>query len=525
MEMNKKKITLIVVSAVLLVAVILTGAYITISASIDDNTISKGIFIDSVDVGGMTMEQAQDAVNNYIADRETKKITIQVDNESVSSTLKELGYQVNENDVVAEAMKIGKSGNIIKRYKEVKDVEKENKIFELEFTMDQNAIRSLVEEECTKYDIPAENATMKRENGNFVFTEHVVGQKIDVEATVQTINDAIMNDWSGEDIVITATVVEDIPEYTVDELKESTDVLGTATTNFADSKQARVNNVLVATNFVDGTVVYPGETFSVYEAIAPITIENGYMKAGAYQNGLVVESEGGGVCQVSSTLYNTVLKSELEIVERAAHSMIVSYVKPSADAAIAGTYKDLKFKNSTDAPIYIEGYLVGRNVTFTIYGKETRPSNRTIEYVSEVLETTQPPEDVITVDETLPSSYFKVTSPAHTGYKARLWKVVYIDGVETERIQINSSSYSASPRYVTVGKEEEKEEVKDEEDKNTDKDTDKDKDKDTDKDKDKDKDKAEVDKPATDEETGEDEETPTEGEDSQTEDEDVSEEE
>lgn len=521
MEMNKKKITLMVVSAVLLVAIIITGAYITISASIDDNTICKGVFIDSVDVGGMTMEQAQEAVDTYIADRATKKITIQVDKESVSSTLQELGYQVNENDVVAEAMKIGKSGNIIKRYKEIKDVEKENKVFNLEFTMDQKVIRNLVEEECTKYDIPAENASMKRENGEFIFTEHVVGHKIDVDATIQAINDTIMNGWAGEDIVITASVVEDIPEYTAEDLRECTDVLGTATTNFSDSKEARVNNVLVATNFVDGTIVYPGETFSVYESIAPITIENGYMKAGAYQNGLVVESEGGGVCQVSSTLYNTVLKSELEIVERAAHSMIVSYVKPSADAAIAGTYKDLKFKNNTDAPIYIEGYLVGRNVTFTIYGKETRPSNRTIEYVSEVLETTQPPEDVITVDETLPSSYYKVTSPAHTGYKARLWKVVYIDGVETERIQINSSSYNASPRYITIGKEEVKEEeVTDEEDKNTDKDKDKDKDKDTDKDTD--KDKTEVDKPATDDVTGEDEETPTEEEDSQTEDEDVS---
>lgn len=133
--MNKKKITLIVVSAVLLVAIIVTGAYITISASIDDNTICKGVFIESVDVGGMTMEQAQEAVDNYIADR--AKITIQVDKESVSSTLQELGYQVNENDVIAEAMKIGKSGNIIKRYKEVKDVEKENKIFDLEFTMNQ----------------------------------------------------------------------------------------------------------------------------------------------------------------------------------------------------------------------------------------------------------------------------------------------------------------------------------------------------------------------------------------------------
>ncbi|WP_310604909.1 VanW family protein [Anaerosporobacter sp.] len=518
--MKKKKITLIAISVLVLIAAVLTGAYVTISASIDNNTICKGIFINSVDVGGMTMEEAQDAVDSYIADRASKKVTIQVDNESVSSTLQQLGYQVNESDVVAEAMQIGKSGNIIKRYKEIKDIEKENKTFELDFTMSQSSIRSLIEEECTKYDVPAENATMKRENGAFVISEHVVGRKIDVNATVQAINDAIMNDWDGQDIIVTASVEEDVPEYTADDLRACTDVLGSATTNFADSKAARVNNVTVATSHVNGSVVYPGETFSVYESISPIEISNGYMKAGAYENGLVIESVGGGVCQVSSTLYNSVLKAELEVVERSPHSMVVSYVKPSADAAIAGTYKDLKFKNNTDSPIYIEGYIVGRNVTFTIYGKETRPSNRTIEYVSQVIETTQPPEDVITVDKTQPSSYYKVTSPSHTGYKAQLWKVIYIDGVESERIQINSSSYNASPRYITVGKEEEVKEpeevpnddtdedtnadgkIDSDKGKNTDTDKSTDKDKDTDKDKNKDKDKdkgkTETDKPAKD---------------------------
>ncbi|WP_167957089.1 VanW family protein [Anaerosporobacter faecicola] len=500
--MNKKKVALIVAGVMLVLTIIVAGAYVTISASIDDDTICKGIFIDSVDVGGMTVEQAQEAVDAYITDRAKKEITIQVDEDTVTGTLEELGYQVSDNEIIDEAMKIGKSGNIIKRYKETKDVEKENKVFNLEFTLDQNAVQELVEKECTKYDIPAENATMKRENGEFVFEEHVIGRKIDVDATVQAVSDAVMNDWNGENLTINASVEEDIPEYTSDELRECTDVLGTATTNFADSKAARVNNVTVATNFINGTVVYPGETFSVYEAISPITIANGYEKAGAYENGVVVESEGGGVCQVSSTLYNTVLKSELEVVERSPHSMVVSYVPRSADAAIAGTYKDLKFKNSTESPIYIEGYIVGRNVTFTIYGNETRPSNRTIEFVSETISTTQPPADVITEDKTLPSSYKKVTSPAHTGYRARLWKVVYIDGKETERIQVNSSTYTASPRYITVGKQEEEKEEEDkdkEEDKNKEEDKVTDKDKDDNKDKDQDKDKTEESKPSKDE--------------------------
>ena len=90
----------------------------------------------------------------------------------------------------------------------------------------------------------------------------------------------------------------------------------------------------------------------MYETVAPFTAENGYAMAGSYLNGEVVDSMGGGICQVSTTLYNAVLRAELEVVERSPHSMTVHYVELSEDAAIAGTYKDFKFKNSTDYPIY-----------------------------------------------------------------------------------------------------------------------------------------------------------------------------
>ena len=87
---------------------------------------------------------------------------------------------------------------------------------------------------------------------------------------------------------------------------------------------------------------------------------NGYANAAAYENGQVVDSIGGGVCQISTTLYNAALLAEMEIVQRQNHSMIVTYVDPSNDAAIAGTYKDLKIKNPYDTPIYIEGYTSGK---------------------------------------------------------------------------------------------------------------------------------------------------------------------
>lgn len=107
---------------------------------------------------------------------------------------------------------------------------------------------------------------------------------------------------------------------------------------------------------IDGTLLYPGDEFSTYETVAPFSEANGYYMAGSYLNGKVVDSIGGGICQVSTTLYNAVLLAELDVTMRYNHSMVVSYVDPSADAAIAeSSGKDFKFVNNTDYPIYIEG--------------------------------------------------------------------------------------------------------------------------------------------------------------------------
>lgn len=130
--------------------------------------------------------------------------------------------------------------------------------------------------------------------------------------------------------------------------------------------------------------------------------------------------------------------------------MVVSYVKPSMDAAIAGDYKDFKFKNDTDVPVYIQGGTYGGTISFTIYGEETRSSDRKIRFESEVTDTIEPGADKVTYDKTKPESYMTVTQEAHTGYKAKLWKIVTENGKET-KTQINSSTYSASPRYVTKG--------------------------------------------------------------------------
>lgn len=468
----KKKIYIFVAIILLLVSGGVTAFGIHALASTNKDNISKGVFIDTVDIGGMTKDQATKAVEDYILERESKTLTIKVDDNTIVSTLKDLGYKPDPNSYIEEALMVGKSGNLIKRYKEIKDTEAEGLVYTLEFSLDDNKLNDLVNKKCSKFNIPSKNASMKRENGNFLITDHEIGRKVVVDETIEKIKSTILTKTDENDITMEAVVIDDVPQYKKDSLEKIDNVLGSFQTTYNSSSASRANNLAVGAKFIDGTVLYPGEIFSAYEYLTPFTIENGYSTAGAYSQGMVIDSIGGGACQVSSTLYNAVIRAELEIVERAAHSMSVGYVKPSADAAIAGTYKDLKFKNNLETPIYIQGYTVGRTITFTIYGEETRDTQRRrIEFVSEVESTTQPPKEVITEDPTKPITYRKVTQSAHTGLKAKLYKVIYEDGEEISRVLINSSSYAAAPAYVIIGtmEEEEEEEKKDKDKKGSDK--------------------------------------------------------
>lgn len=493
-EVMKKKKGLII--AVVLLAAIAVGAVAGIKAYADTkkNVICEGVYINSLDVGGMTEDEARKALEEYTSGLLEKTVTVNVDENAVKTTVGELGFTCETEATVQEALNYGKTGNFIKRYKEIKDLEQEPKVLSLEVKVENTKIKKFVKKECSAFDIKAKNASLTRKDGKFHITEETTGRKVSVNDTTEKIENYLLNDWDYEAAVIDAVVIVAEPEYTKEELEGCTDLLGSFSTTYASSSASRANNLANAAKFINGTVLYPGDTFSTGKTINPITVENGYSIAAAYENGQVVDSIGGGVCQVSTTLYNAVLKAELEIVERSNHSMIVGYVKPSMDAAIAGDYKDLKFKNNLELPVFIEALTVGRTITFNIYGNETRDTaHRTVEFESKVLQVIQPGAEKITEDPSLPSTYRKVTQSAHVGYKAELWKVVYEDGVEVSRERVNTSSYAAEPAYVTIGTKEEKKD----EDKDKDKDKDKDDDKDKDKDKDKDSDKDKEEEPST----------------------------
>lgn len=417
----------------------------------DGAVIPDHISIGGIDVSGMSLDEANAVVQQYVDQYQDVTFTLTADDKSIEADGDDIGLCAKNADVTERALNYGKEGNLIERFKANADMQAgKEKDFAISLTSDTATVEAFLNENKADLVTEAVDNTVKRVDGKFEYVEGSEGVALMTGKSAVKIADFISTDWDGKDASIELLTEKDEPRGTKEELESIQDVLGSYHTDFGTVVNGRTNNIKVGASKLDGLVVYPGETVSVADAIGPTTAENGFYLAGSYENGTTVETYGGGICQVSTTLYNAVIRAELEIVTRAAHSMIVSYVEPSMDAAIADGIKDLQFKNNQETPVYIEGYTSGGIIYFNIYGKETRPSNRRVDFVSEVTSQTEPEKEYVAVGDQ-PVGYIETTTKPHVGYTARLWKVVYENDVEVSRKVFNNSKYNPSKEVISVG--------------------------------------------------------------------------
>lgn len=250
------------------------------------------------------------------------------------------------------------------------------------------------------------------------------------------------------------------PEVTADDLNSQLfrDELATYTTR-AGSQGGRDTNIELASAAIDGTILYPGDVFSYNEVVGERTPEKGYKPGATYIGGQTVMSYGGGICQVSTTLYYCTIVADLEVVERECHAYPSSYTPLSTDATVFWGGIDYKFRNNTEYPIRIDAYSDNGNVTISLYGTDTK--DYYVEFESVHLATY--PYDV--VYEEMPADNEKgykdghvLTSP-YTGYKSEGWAIKYSKetGEEIERVKVSTDVYSTRDKVVVkiVGGEEE----------------------------------------------------------------------
>lgn len=450
---KKRKMILLGAALLIVVLLIFAGSWWTLYQYVHktaSNEICEGVYIGAVDVSGLTRKEAISKVSEAAKGYQNIKVIFEAEGTQVQATLGELGFTMEGIEKqVDSAVKVGKRGNLWRRYRQLKQTQKKPRKLQVEYAVEEAATETVLNERVQPLYKHAENASIKRENGAFQITEETIGKKVNVQATIEQLEAQLNGDWEQTDVSMHAVEEQEVPQITAELLGTIQDELGSYKTAAGSGK--RVQNLVRGAELLNGSVMMPGEELSVAGKTSPYTLDNGYVVATGYENGKVVPSIGGGICQVSTTMYNAALYAELEITERFPHSMTVNYVKPSRDAAIAGNYKDLKFKNNYDTPIYIEAYINGANeLVCVIYGKETRSDSRVVEFESEVLQTTEPTVKY-QVSESGELGAMSRQGGSYQGKKARLWKVVKENGEEISRDVINSSTYRPSDVVVTVG--------------------------------------------------------------------------
>lgn len=239
---------------------------------------------------------------------------------------------------------------------------------------------------------------------------------------------------------------------TVSDLGENAfpNLLGTCTTNYDASNINRNNNLNLAANKLNGTIVNPGETFSYNQTIGQRTIAAGYKEAKAYANGKVVLDVGGGICQLSSTLYNSALLSNLEIVERRSHYFKTSYLPAGRDATVSWGSVDFKFKNNRKYPIKITAVAQDGVVKVEIYGIKQEDD---VDVQIESEETSIiPMETIYEQDSSLAKGTEKTVQNGENGCTSETYKITSKNGIVISKTLISKDTYNDLPTIIKQNK-------------------------------------------------------------------------
>lgn len=241
------------------------------------------------------------------------------------------------------------------------------------------------------------------------------------------------------------------PNVTTNEIGREAfpDLLATYSTSYASSNANRSTNIALAASKINGTVLMPGEEFSFNGTVGKRTASAGFKTATVYSNGQVTTDYGGGICQVSSTLYNSVLRANLEITNRVNHTFTVGYVPIGLDATVSWGAPDFKFKNSRNYPVKIVATTSNKRLTISVYGLK-----EDVEYEVELVSYktgTVPYSTVYTTDSSLGKGKTKVVQSGSNGATSVAYKILKLNGQEVSRTLLSKDTYSPHNQIIARG--------------------------------------------------------------------------
>ena len=508
---NGKKWGIIIATIVLLLLIIMFSTIFAL-INVNNNKILKGIFIEDIEVSDLTKEETQKMFEELISKKMENEIVFKYKELETPITYEALEVKFNIENAIEQAYNIGRDGNLFENNFNILKTWINGEKVKLDHSIDEDAIRQVSENINNTSEDAVVEPSYYIEDNNIIITAGKNGIKVDEDMLKQEVDKNISIN-SDNSVVIEVPVVssehgkidlekihneiykevkdayyvqnpftiypevngvnfdmenaktiiaENKEEYTIPliitKAQKTTqdigteafpDLLATFSTKYNAGDRDRTTNLILAAQKINGTVLLPGEEFSYNKTVGERTIEAGYKMAATFSNGKVVDGLGGGICQISSTLYDAVVMANLQITKRRNHQFITSYLPGGKDATVVWGSQDFKFINSRKYPVRITMSVSGGTATAQVWGlKEEVEYDITIE--SQKTATIAYKTQYIN-DPSLPEGTQVVKQNGSNGSKYEAYKVIRLNGVVVSRTLLSKDTYNAKQKIVRIG--------------------------------------------------------------------------
>ena len=509
---NKKRYIILAVVIGLILIIGLFVSTIFALANISNNNIINGISIAGIDVSRLSKEDAKAKIESIYNEKKEKDIPLKHGEyeTTLSPILMEVNYKIDE--AVEKAYSIGKSSNIFVNNYNILFALITKKDIPLEMTLNEEVTKQMIDDMNINLPDVVIESSYSVEDDELIITKGKAGIKIDAESLLSQVKERLNSPNTSNEVIDIPVInkepdpididkiheevykeaqdayivkepfevhpeVEGIdfdveaakeilkedkeeyvipliitePSVTIDELGEEAfpDQLSTFTTRYDVSDVDRTTNLRLACQKINGTVLLAGETFSYNDVVGARTVAAGYKNAKIYEAGQVVDGLGGGICQISSTLYNAALQANLEIVERRNHQFVTSYVPAGRDATVVYGSTDFKFKNTRKYPIRIVATANAGIATVSIYGIKEE-EEYTFKFSTKTISTIPYPTQYID-DSSIEQGKEVVQQKGANGLITETYISKYLNGKLISTDLLSRDTYSAMKRIVKRG--------------------------------------------------------------------------
>ena len=424
-------------------------AFAEMKNAVNRQTFYAGTTVEGVDVSNMTLDQAIEYwKTNIEPGYENRTVTL---SNGQTYTAQSFGYSSDYQTVLANAYSAGRSGSLVEGYQALSTRVDQPANYEVTRRLyDAQLIADCASALASGIDTAAQDAKIQSfdlSSYAFTFSDSVAGKKLDTESLKADIARALEN--GGGAVTLNVQTIE--PSVRKEDIASEYGMIAYAVTNASSSSSNRLSNIRLALQLINGTRLAPGETFSFNDTVGKRTTERGFKLATAYSSGEITEDVGGGICQVSTTLFNAVVKADMQIDERHNHSLTVAYVDKGKDAAVNWKSQDLKFTNTSEDDVYLVCVLTDdKRVRIGVFGK-LLPNGETIEIEAQTTGTIDY-DTVYQPSLSLAPGTTNVTQKGKNGYTAVAYKVRKdANGNTISRELLCKSSYKATNQVIEYG--------------------------------------------------------------------------